>query len=89
MTLYEFNALPYERQLVAVFDTGTFLATRWEEEDAMNLYHLPDGGVFVELYYDTHRNEITNLRAFTSAAQLEDYTPYVLLHDDLTGKGNL
>ena len=88
MTLYQFNTLPYDRQLVAVFDTGTFLVMRWEEEDAVNLYHL-DGGVFVELHYDTHRNEITNLRAFTSAAQLEDYTPFVVLPDDLTGKGNL
>jgi len=52
MTLYTFNLLPYDRQLVAVFDTGSFLATRWEEEDAVNLYYLagPDKGVFVELY---------------------------------------
>jgi hypothetical protein len=47
MTLHEFNALSYERQLAAIFDTGTFLARRWEEEDGINLYHLP-GGVFVE-----------------------------------------
>ena len=88
MTLNEYNALPHDRKLVAVFDTGNFLATRWKEEDAVNLYHLA-GGVFMELYYDTHRNEITNLRAFTSAAPLEDYTPYVVLPDGLTGKGNL
>jgi hypothetical protein len=73
MTLYEFNALPYERQLVAVFDTGTFLARRWEEEDGINLYHLP-GGVFVEIYYDTHVNQIVQLRSFTCAAPLENYT---------------
>lgn len=78
MTLYVFNALPYERQLEAVFDTGTFLATRWEEEDAVNLYHLP-GGVFVEFYYDTHANSITRLRSFTSAAQLEDYAAAIIL----------
>lgn len=78
MTLYEFNLLPYERQLVAVFDTGTFLATRWEEEDAVNLYHLP-GGVFVELYYDTHANEITRLRSFVSSAPLADYAAGITL----------
>jgi hypothetical protein len=78
MTLYEFNLLSYERQLVAVFDTGTFLATRWEEEDAVNLYHLPDG-VFVELYYDTHTNEITRLRSFVSAAPLADYVAGIRL----------
>ena len=30
MTLSEFNALPYERQLVAVFDTADYVATRYE-----------------------------------------------------------
>jgi hypothetical protein len=38
MTLYEFNALPYERQLVHVFNEGTFLARRWEKEEGINLY---------------------------------------------------
>ena len=72
MTLYEFNALPYEHELVAVFDTGDLLATCWEDENAVNLYHLP-GGVFAELYYDTHRNQITRVQAFISAAPLQDY----------------
>ena len=72
MTLYEFNALPDERQVVLVFDQARFLATRWEEEDAVNLYLLP-GGPFVEIFYDTPANEITRLRAFTRSAPLEDY----------------
>ena len=78
MTLYEFNALPYERQLVLVFDQARFLATRWEEEDAVNLYVLP-GGPFVEIFYDTHADEITRLRAFTSSAPLEDYVVSIQL----------
>ncbi len=78
MTLYAFNQLPYERQLVAVFATGTFLARRWEEEDGINLYHLP-GGFFVELYYDTLANELVRLRSFKSAVPLEDYAVYVRL----------
>jgi hypothetical protein len=82
MTLYEFNLLPYERQLVAVFNTGTFLARRWEEEDGINLYHLP-GEFFVELYYDIHANELVRLHSFTSAAPLENYTLYVQLPDEL------
>ena len=72
MTLYEFNALPDERQVALVFDQARFLATRWEEEeDAGNRYVLP-GGPFVEIFYDTHANEITRLRAFTSSTPLED-----------------
>jgi hypothetical protein len=82
MTLYEFNALPYERQLVAIFDTGTFLARRWEEEDGINLYHLP-GDFFVEVYYDTHVNQIVQLRSFTSAAPLENYTLNIELPEGL------
>jgi hypothetical protein len=81
MTLHEFNLLPYKRQLVAVFDEGTFLARRWEEEDSINLYHLP-GGVFVDIFYDTHFNQIVQLRSFTSAA-LENYTLSIELPEDL------
>jgi hypothetical protein len=73
MTVYEFNALPYERQLVHFFNESTFLAQHWKEEDGINLYHLPSG-FFVEIYYDTHVNQIMQLRSFTSAAPLENYT---------------
>jgi hypothetical protein len=78
VTFYQFNVLPYEQQLAHVFDEGTYLARRWEEEDGVNLYHLP-AGFFVELYYDTHANELVRLRSFTSAAPLEDYASYLRL----------
>ena len=66
MTLYEFNLLPYDCQLAAVYDEGTLLARRWQEEhEAVNLYHLP-GGIFVELTYDTAANSLLDLRTFTS-----------------------
>ncbi len=78
MTIAVFNALPYDRQLVAVFDSGTFLARRYEEEDAVNLYHLFNR-FFVELYYDTQANELVRLQAFTNIAQLEDYAMSVQL----------
>lgn len=82
MPLYQFNLLSYDRQLVAVFDTGHKVATRWEEEDWVNLYWLP-GGVFVELYYDTYTKEITQLKSFTSSAPLEDYTAYIQLPEGI------
>ena len=37
---YAFRLLPLDEQLATVFDEGTFLMTRWEEEDAINLYWL-------------------------------------------------
>jgi hypothetical protein len=75
MALYEFNALPYERQLVAIFDEGTFLGRRWEEKGGINLYHLPgpDTGLFAEVYYDMHGNKIAQAQAFTSSDQLVEY----------------
>jgi hypothetical protein len=82
MTLYEFSLLPYERQLVHVFDEGTFLARRWEEEDGINLYHLPSE-VFVEVYFNTHINQTVRLRSFTSTTPLEDYTVSIELPEDL------
>ena len=82
MTFYQFKQLPYDWQLVAVFDTGHKVATRWEEEDWVNLYWLP-GDVFVELYYDTYLKEITQLKAFTSSKPLEDYTGCIQLPEGL------
>jgi hypothetical protein len=82
MTLHKFNSLPYERQLAAVFDTGIFLARRWEEEGGITLYHLP-GGVFVEVNYDVYASRIMLLQSFTSAALLEVYTLSIELPGDL------
>jgi hypothetical protein len=82
VTLYLFKLLSPEEQLRYVLKRGTFLARRWEEEDGINLYHLP-GDFFVEIFYDTHVNQIVQLRSFTSAAPLENYTLSIELPGDL------
>ena len=83
MTLYQFNQLPFEAQLAAVHETGTYLATRWEGlTESVLLYHLP-GGLFAELCYDTEANHITHLRSFTSSVPLEDYAHYIQLPEGL------
>ncbi|MCB2379783.1 hypothetical protein LGH70_19460 [Hymenobacter sp. BT635] len=76
---YAFRALPFEDRLKAIWAEGTFLATRWEEDDAVNLYHM--GTFFAEVYYDPESNEMLRTRAFTSTRCLEDYAAYVKLHD--------
>ena len=76
---YGFRALPFEQQLAAVWQEGTYLATRWEEEDAVNLYHL--GTFFVEVYYHPDTNELLRTRPFTSVRCLEDYACYIRLDD--------
>lgn len=83
MTLYEFNLLPYDRQLVAVFDAGCSLMTRWEEEFAFKLYELP-GRFFVEVEFDTASNGIVQLRSFSSPRRLEDYEASIQLPEWLT-----
>ena len=51
MTLNQFNALPEDRQLAAVYATGTYLARRWQEMyEVVLLYQMP-GRFFVELPY--------------------------------------
>lgn len=81
MTLYQFNLLPYETQLAAALNDGTFVATRWQaENEAVNLYSLP-GHFFVEVTYDTVANELVDLRSFSTSAGLEDYAVSVRLPD--------
>ena len=84
MTLYEFNQLPYARQLAHVFAEGSYIARRWDDvHQAVKLYQL-SGGFFVEVNYDVDRNEITHLFAFEAGSEddrLEDYAMFVKLPD--------
>ena len=79
ITHYAFRALPFEDRLQAIWTEDTFLATRWEEEDAVNLYHL--GTFYAEVYYDPETNKLLRTNTFTSRRCLEDYAVYVKLDD--------
>lgn len=58
MTLDQFYTLPEDRQLAAVYATGTYIARRWQEvHEAMLLYKMP-GRFFVELTYHVDVNEV-------------------------------
>lgn len=75
----DFRALPLEQQLALVWQEGTYLARRWEEEDGVLLYHL--GSFFCEVYYDPDTNELLRTHPFTRAQDLEDYACYITLRD--------
>jgi hypothetical protein len=77
---YAFRLLALPEQVTAVWQEGTFLATRWEKEDAVNLSYM-EGGFFAEVYYDQHQNVLVRTRTFTSRKCLEDYTLYIRLED--------
>jgi len=77
---YPFRLLALPEQLAAVWQEGTFLATRWEEENAINLYHM-EGKFFTEVHYDQRQDVIVRTCAFTSLNCLEEYMPYIWLDD--------
>ncbi|MBO0358615.1 hypothetical protein J0X19_11720 [Hymenobacter sp. BT186] len=82
ISLDNFNASRLEFQYAAVWAEGDYLARRYEEEDAVNLYRMP-GGYFVEVFYDQMENALSGVRAFTDKDRLEDYACYIKLPGDL------
>ena len=88
MTLTQFNALPEDRQLAAVYATGTYLARRWQEVyEAVLLYELP-GRFFVELTYHVDTNEVQYLFPFEAGSEddrLADYGMFVQVPGWLPG----
>ena len=79
---YAFLTLPFEQQLPLVWSEGSFLARRWEEEDAVALY-LMDGGFFCEVYLEQEEYSVLEVLAFatTDTERLEPYTYYIQLND--------
>ena len=82
MTLNQFNALPEDRQLAAVYATGTYVARRWQQvHEAVLLYELP-GRFFVELADHVDTNEVQYLFQFAAGGEddrLADYALFVQL----------
>jgi hypothetical protein len=88
MSFYAFRSLSSVVQLHWVLCKGTFLAQRWDEESAtnlyesaVNLYHCADEGrgFFVEVGVDDGRGQAVVLRSFVSSGPLEDYAHGVRL----------
>ena len=82
MTLNEFNALPEDCQLVAVYATGTYVARGWQEVyEAVLLYEMP-GRFFVELTYHVDIEEVQYLFPFAAGGEddrLGDYAMFMQL----------
>jgi len=58
-------------QLGTVLNGGTYLATRYEDQDTINLYSL--GSFYVEVYYDPEVNHLHRCHSFTSTQHLALY----------------
>jgi hypothetical protein len=76
MTLYQFNALPEDKQLLYVWDCSLHLLSRSVGRSYLNLYAVD--GFYVEVRYDARHNQITTCRSFKSTLALE---PYLALID--------
>jgi hypothetical protein len=88
MTLHTFQLLWPTEQLALVLEEGTYLAQRWDEESALNLYESAvnlyhcagDGcGFFVEVGINDGRGQAVVLRSFSSSEPLDEYVHDVQL----------
>lgn len=75
----QFLTLSFEQQCEEIYYEGQFIANRFEEENAINLYWM--GTFFCELCYDQFENKVVSTRTFTSKESLEDYACYIKLND--------
>lgn len=76
-----FRTLPFLDQIELVWDEGRHLATRYEGQDTLVLYHM-QGEFFVEMFYNHIDNVLQEkLRTFVSTALLEPYAASINLDD--------
>ena len=81
MTFDAFRRLSPVMQLYWVLRHGTYLAQRWDDESAVNLYHCAGDGrcFFVEVGVDDGRGQAVVLRSFVDSEVLKDYVHVVRL----------
>ncbi len=72
MGIYEFNQLPLDGREKLVWEDGTFLTNRLEQNFGLTLYSLFD--FYVEVHLNNEINEIEKIRTFKS---IEPLTPYL------------
>lgn len=72
MTLYQFNLLNINQQMVEVNDHGLFLDNYFSDLEKCNLYavHM----FFVEVEYNSEKNSIVAIRSFKTGRLLDKYT---------------
>ncbi len=72
MTLYEFNSLSLEDKQATVWDKGVFLDNYVTKDVRINCYAIDR--FFVEVHYDAEHNTITDVTAFKSGHNLDEYS---------------
>ncbi|MDB5243229.1 MAG: hypothetical protein JWP57_3854 [Spirosoma sp.] len=77
MALSEFNKLPDEAQLNAVWEQSNFVVTRRQGPYLLNLYAID--AFYVEIRCHPGQNQITGGRAFGSINALDPYLALITL----------
>lgn len=72
ITLYEFKRLPEEEQYEIIFNKGTFLDFSLDGNKRYALYAVDL--FFVEVQYNSRRNEIVEKRLFKAGELLDKYS---------------
>ena len=68
-THYAFRPLLFDDQYATILAEGIFLLTRYEEPEAVHLYHML-GGFFAELRYNPPTNEVQRIYQRPDARRL-------------------
>jgi hypothetical protein len=71
MTLYEFKLLDINDQAQKTWDMGVLLGYREDGQHHMVLYRVED--FYVEIIYDSEKNEIAGIKSFISEEPLQPY----------------
>ncbi|GEO04493.1 hypothetical protein AAE02nite_21570 [Adhaeribacter aerolatus] len=79
MDLYQFNFQNYENREALVWQYGSFICFREEDDFRIVLYHM--GSFFAEVWYHVPDNQIELVRGFKSRKALEPYLVTVDLSD--------
>jgi len=79
MTHHEFNKLSLAQQADIVWNCGTFIAERQEENHTIMLYQIE--GFYVEVFYSRNKRRIPATRSFTSTYLLQPYLDAIDLKD--------
>jgi hypothetical protein len=73
MTLYQFNSLPKDNQYDEVLNgSGVYLDNHIQGNQRFNLYAIDR--FFVQIQYDSQKNEIVGLRSFKTGKLLDRYS---------------
>lgn len=72
MTLYDFNKLDLNGRMEAVNQYGIFLDNYIKEDTRINCYAI--NMFFVEVYYDSKSNKITDIQSFKTGHSLDKYS---------------